>query len=217
MTGGYPVVIKNSGATILYYKVVAVDGLGVTENASGCSAGIRNNATTTIDETVTVPSSQASGAYNLTFVVESFTNNSCTTAGSYFQGTGVLNVKTGAAANIAINGGADQSTTAGTSFNAPLSAVVTDANGNPVANVLVTFNSPSGGAGGTFFATSPGGTCTTASTPGATAVSSCAATTNANGVASSLTFTANAVSGSYVVSATAAGVTGSVGFQEENQ
>ncbi len=36
------------------------------------------------------------------------------------------------AATLAVNGGYGQSTTNGTSFNAPLSVIVTDGNGNPV-------------------------------------------------------------------------------------
>jgi hypothetical protein len=150
----------------------------------------------------------------LTFLVESYTNAACTVAGAYFQGNGTLNVTAGAAANIAVNGGYGQSTTAGTSFSAPLTAVVTDGGGNLVAGVVVTFTSPTGGAGGTFLAAANGGTCLAT---GGVAVSSCTATTNINGVASSLTFTANAVSGSYSVSATATGVTGSAAFEEENQ
>jgi hypothetical protein len=211
---GYPVKITNSSTTAtLYYKVIAVNGLGQTEAVSGCSTGIRNTSTT-IDETVAVPTTQASGTYMLTFLVESYTNAACTVAGAYFQGNGTLNVTAGAAANIAVNGGYGQSTTAGTSFSAPLTAVVTDGGGNLVAGVVVTFTSPTGGAGGTFLAAANGGTCLAT---GGVAVSSCTATTNINGVASSLTFTANAVSGSYSVSATATGVTGSAAFEEENQ
>jgi hypothetical protein len=47
---------------------------------------------------------------------------------------------------------------------------------------------------------------------------SCTAMTGANGIASSLTFTANTVSGTYAVSVTAPAVTGSpLVYEEENQ
>jgi type II secretory pathway pseudopilin PulG len=217
----YPVKITNSTGATLYYKVIAVNGLGQVETASACLT-VTHGTFGSVNETVAAPTNQGSGPYTLDFVVESFTiNNNCGNGGTnaYYQGSGTLNVTSGAAATIAINGGNSQSTTAGTSFNAPLSAVVTDSGGNPVAGVVVTFTSPNGGAGGTFLAVTPGGTCVAAGTTGAVAVSSCTATTNANGVASTLTFTANSVSGSYVVSATApGGLTGSpLAFEEQNQ
>jgi hypothetical protein len=70
-----------------------------------------------------------------------------------------------------------------------LQAKVTDAFGNPVGGVKVTFTAPATGAGGTF-----GGKAT------ATALS------GANGVASAPTFTANTRAGGFTVSASVAGV-----------
>jgi type II secretory pathway pseudopilin PulG len=213
----YPVKITNSTGTNLYYKVFAVNGLYQTEAISACSA-VTHNSSVTINETVATSTTQDSGSYTLDFVVESFTTlnfGTCGGTNAYYQGDGTLTVKVGAASSIAIASGYGQSTTAGSAFNNPLTAVVTDANGNPVAGTIVTFTSPTTGAGGTFLAAANGGTCLAT---GGIAVSSCTATTNANGIASSLTFTANAVSGGYTVSATAAGLTGSpLAYEEENQ
>jgi hypothetical protein len=48
-------------------------------------------------------------------------------------------------------------------------------------------------------------------------VTTCTATTNAAGIASSLSFTANTVIGAYVVQTTTPGVAAPLSFEEENQ
>src|SRR5205823_4560834 len=59
-----------------------------------------------------------------------------------FNATGTA----GAAATIAANSATSQSATAGTAVNSPPSVIVKDANGNPVAQVAVTFT-PAAGSG----------------------------------------------------------------------
>jgi Asp/Glu/hydantoin racemase len=101
-----------------------------------------------------------------------------------------------AATTIAVYSGSPQSATVATAFTNPLVALVTDTYGNPVSGVVVTFTPPGSGASGTF---SGGNT----------------ATTDANGRATSNTFTANTVAGTYNISATASG-TNTVNFSETN-
>jgi hypothetical protein len=91
-----------------------------------------------------------------------------------------LNNVTALPAAIAAFGGTPQSTPVSTAFAAALSAKVTDAGGNPMAGIAVTFTAPASG-------------------PSAT-LSSATATTNASGIAS-VTATANGVAGSYSVTA----------------
>ncbi len=86
----------------------------------------------------------------------------------------------GSAASIAISSGNPQSATTNTLFITPLAVVVSDSFGNPVPAVDVLFTAPSSGQGATL--------------------SSPTATTNASGVAS-VTATANATAGVYVVTA----------------
>jgi hypothetical protein len=94
----------------------------------------------------------------------------------------------GAPAKVAATSGTPQSAPINTAFGAPLVATVTDAGNNPVSGVVVTFTPPASGASGTF----AGGVNT--------------ATTNASGVATSATFTANStVGGPYNVVASATG------------
>ena len=97
------------------------------------------------------------------------------------------------AASIAVSSGSPQSTTVNTAFPAPLKAIVKDAASNPISGVTVTFTAPGGGASGTF----AGGANT--------------AVTDAAGIATSATFTANANAGGFNVSAAAPGA-GSVNF-----
>jgi type II secretory pathway pseudopilin PulG len=219
LTTTFPVVINNTSGsnTTLYYTVAAVNGefsAGESDGPSNSCVGVNRGQGTTINETFVASSSRPSGAYTLGFVVDVYTSRFCFGTPTIYQGDATLNVTT-AAAEIDINSGYGQTATHGTAFASPLTAVVTDGAGNNVAGVLVTFTAPTTGSGGTFLAAANGGTCLAT---GGIAVSSCTATTNANGVASSLTFTAGAVPGIYAVNVTATGVVPSpLVFEEENQ
>src|SRR5439155_829689 len=91
--------------------------------------------------------------------------------------------------SITANAGTPQSTTVNTAFGTVLQALVRDASNNPLSGVSVTFAAPGSGASGTFGA-------------------SATVTTDAEGVATAPTFTANAIPGSYVVTATVGGPSG---------
>ncbi len=96
------------------------------------------------------------------------------------------------ATTVTANTGATpQSALLDTAFAKPLSVTATDAFGNAVGDATVTFEAPASGPGGTF----PG--------PATTAT----AVTNASGVATAPTFTANGTAGSYTVTASAPGTT----------
>ena len=159
--------------------------------ASGTFAGGINTATTNSSGVATAPT---------------FTANS--TAGNYSVFASVAGVSTpatftltnlaGSPASIAVGGGSPQSATVRTAFASRLTAVVRDSGSNPVEGVTVTFSAPATGPSGTF----AGGVNT--------------AQTNASGVAVSEVFTANAVAGSYIVSASAPGVASPVSFALTN-
>lgn len=87
-------------------------------------------------------------------------------------------------ASIEVFSGSGQTATVGEGFGQPLAALVKDAEGAPASGVLVTFNAPPSGPGGSF----AGGVAT--------------AVTDPLGVATSAAFTANQVAGSYGVAAT---------------
>lgn len=95
----------------------------------------------------------------------------------------------GPAGSITPTAGTPQTTTVNTNFATSLQAIVRDASGNPVNNVTVTFTAPSSGASGKF-----GG------------VRTATAQTNASGIATAPTFTADTIAGSYTVSASAPSV-----------
>ena len=87
--------------------------------------------------------------------------------------------------------GTPQSTAINTAFSTPLSASVRDRNNNPLAGALVTFTAPTSGASGSF---SGGSTSTQINS-------------NAAGVATAPTFTANGIGGSFSVMARAGSAT----------
>jgi uncharacterized repeat protein (TIGR01451 family) len=96
---------------------------------------------------------------------------------------------------IQVTGGGSQSTAISTAFGQTLEATVKDSNGNPVSGVTVTFTVPASGASATL--------------------SSPTAVTDANGHAR-VTATANGTVGSYNVTATVAGATGTATFALTN-
>jgi hypothetical protein len=104
-----------------------------------------------------------------------------------------------APASIAASSGTPQSVVISTAF-AALKAAVMDSGGNAVSGATVTFTAPASGASGTF----AGGMATTA------------VITDASGVATAPTFTANATAGSYTVNAKVAGVATPAAFSLTN-
>jgi adhesin/invasin len=106
-------------------------------------------------------------------------------------------ITAGAAASITVFSGAPQATPVSQPFNSLLQAQVKDIAGNPVGGASVGFLAPTSGPSGTF-----AGLATV--------------TTNANGIATAPVLTANNQVGSFVVTATAAGVSGSAAFALTN-
>jgi hypothetical protein len=111
--------------------------------------------------------------------------------------TGITVTAAPAAIVTANPGTTPQSAKVDTAFTTPLTAKVTDAFGNVLSGVNVTFAAPTTGASGSF-----AGTTTVA--------------TNASGVATAPIFTANATAGSYSITATASGVATPAAFAMTN-
>ncbi|HWS71259.1 MAG TPA: hypothetical protein VN605_04065, partial [Thermoanaerobaculia bacterium] len=111
--------------------------------------------------------------------------NATATSGALSANFALTNLATAPAA-IATVAGTPQSTNVNTAFGTALQAKVTDSGNNPLAGVSVTFTAPASGASGTFAASS-------------------IVVTNASGIATAPTFTANGTAGSYnVVASTGA-------------
>ncbi len=121
-------------------------------------------------------------------------NNTLTATSAGLTGSPVTftaSATAGAAATIALNAGSGQSATVGTAVATDPSVLVTDAGGNPVGGVSVTF-AVTGGGGSVV-----GG----------------AATTSASGIATVTSWTLGTTAGANTLSATSAGLGGSpVGF-----
>jgi subtilisin family serine protease len=101
---------------------------------------------------------------------------------------------------ITASSGSGQSATLNSAFSLPLQALVRDGSSNPVVGVTVTFSAPTSGASGSFAGF---GTIATA-------------ITNASGIATTPTFTANGVSGSFNITATVSGASSPAAFSLTN-
>jgi hypothetical protein len=163
-TTGYPTPALSESGTLPANVSFTDDG-----NGNGTLAG--------------TPASTSVGSYSIVFTA--INSNGMSTQSFTFV------VSPGAATNLAVVSGSPQSAVVTTGFANPLVALVTDAMGNPVPGVVVTFNVPGSGASGTF---ANGGVSTTA-------------TTASNGDATSAAFTANTIAGTYHVVASATGTT----------
>ena len=127
--------------------------------------------------------------------------------GTSIWATAPLTMTVGPPATISLNSGSGQSTLVNTGFTNPLVTTVTDAFGNPVSGVSVTFSASASGASGSF------GTCS----GGNPQTYQCVVTTTASGQASAPALTANTKSGStYNVTTAASGVTTPPTFSETN-
>jgi len=104
-------------------------------------------------------------------------------------------ISVSSAAVIGVASGTPQSTTVLAPFAVPLQVSVTDTFGNPLSGVTVTFAAPTSGSSATVSATT--------------------VTTDANGNAS-VTAVANAVAGSYTITASVSGVTPAASFALTN-
>ena len=106
----------------------------------------------------------------------------------------------GSATSLFIVSGNNQHAGPNLAFVSPLRVAILDSQGSPVSNVNVTFTAPGSGASGIFTAT---GTRTMS------------AISDTNGIATTSTFVANALLGSYTVTASANGV-GPINFNLQN-
>ena len=173
-----------------------VSGVLVTFNAptSGASGTFACSGNTAITNSQGIATSQVftantvAGKYTVTATANTLTTN---------PGFALTN-KPGPPASIAATGGTPQTTIVNRAFATNLAATVKDAFGNAVPGATVTFDAPTSGPSGTF----AGGVNT--------------ATTNAQGVATAAAFTANAIAGSYTVTATAGTVSTNPDFALTN-
>lgn len=113
----------------------------------------------------------------------------------------VLTNAAGAPATVTATSGTPQTAQTSAPFTQPLVATVLDSSSNPVSGVAVTFAAPAGGASGTFVS----GTATETDT------------TNASGMATSTTFTANGSTGAYTVTASVAALSTPAVFNLTNR
>jgi len=167
-------------ATVLDASSNPVSGVTVTFTAPGSGAsGTFTTSNTAVTDATGVATANTFTANTKAgpYTVKANISPALTTPASFS-----LTNNAGAPATITATTGSGQSATISTAFATDLQATVLDASSNPVSGVTVTFTAPGSGASGTF---------TTSNT----------AVTNASGVATANTFTANTKTGSYAVTA----------------
>jgi hypothetical protein len=188
---GAPLVAKVIDASGNALTGVTVTFTAPSTGASGSFAGGVNTATTNASGVATSGTFTANGTLGSYTVKASVSG---VTATANFSLTNTL----GPASSTTATSGTAQIGAINSAFAAPLEAIVKDAGGNPVSGATVTFTPPASGARGTF------------------GVGGNIATTNASGVATSGTFTANGTTGSYTVTASVPGVTTTASFSLTN-
>jgi len=148
------------------------------------------NLATSDSSLVTATLAGGSSTYQASGGVATFSNAFVDTAGGYTLGAtdGSLSASTsltvvaGTPSQVDPAAGTPQSSTVGRPYSTNLAVLVTDAYGNPVSGVSVTFAAPPSGATGTF-------------------TGSATVTTGSNGVATAPAFTANTTTGSFTITA----------------
>ncbi len=149
--------------------------------ASATFAGGVNTATTIANGSATSVTVSANGIAGGPYVISA----SATIAGLVKGCNFMLTNTAGPSPTVTVKSGTPQSAVAGMAFAAPLVATVRDNNGNLESGVIVTFTPPGAGASATF----AGGVNT--------------ATSDVNGVATSMVVSANGIlGGPYMVQAT---------------
>jgi subtilisin family serine protease len=148
-------------------------------------AGLQLNSAT--GQISGIPASPATGVL-LTFRVTD-SGSPAQTAMAFFTLT--ITGPGGSPASVIPLSGTPQTTVPSSPFVLPLQVQVRDAGGIPLGGILVTFTAPANGASGVF---------------ASTGIRIATAVTNAQGIAVSPVFSANAIAGTYVVNATAPGV-----------
>jgi len=197
----------------IYYALAAQE-YGASGNAA-CNSTLGNGVSgtctfydvtqgdTDVNCTGTINCFTPSGANGVLSVSSSSYQPAYTaTAGwDFATGIGTVNaynlIKNWPQSGITASSGTPQTTVISTQFAAPLVAKITNASGNPVSGITVTFRAPTSGASGAF-------------------AGSNTATTDASGIATAPAFTANGTTGSYTVVATAPDIVGAANFSLTN-
>jgi hypothetical protein len=179
-----------------------VSGASVTFTApaTGASGTFASNATATETDTTNADGVATSSAFTANAALGAYTVTA-SVAGVIASTNYSLTNTTGPPASVTVSSGTPQTASISTAFAAPLVVTVTDTYANPLSGVTVTFAAPATGASGTFASNSM-------------AIET--DTTNASGIATSSAFSANAMAGSYVVTATVSGVATAANFNLTN-
>jgi alpha-tubulin suppressor-like RCC1 family protein len=171
-----------------------VSGVNVTFTAPASGASLIFAGTSPTTTIATTGSNGQATSPNLTAnSVAGGYNVTATVTGIVTPATFSLINTAGPANSVSVVSGDNQQTAINTTFAKVLVAKVTDANGNGVSGVQVTFTTPASSGASAFFTDGP-------------AMSTYTGTTDASGTVTTAVLTANGIVGSYSVTATVSGV-----------
>jgi hypothetical protein len=171
--------------TTVDFAVATTSGAAATFVGGGATAAVQTGTGGTATSPLLVAGSTV-GTFTVTATVSGVTTPVT------FTLTNVASAPT----TLTVGTGSSQSTELGTTFAVPLAVTVTDTNGNDVVGASVTFSAPHSGPGGVFAGS------------GATVV----VLTDSSGVATAPDFSANQVTGGYIVTASVAGLSSEATF-----
>jgi adhesin/invasin len=193
-----PSATASSGAPLSQQPVIQLkdaQGNNITTAGIVITAGIATGAGTLTNATATTVAGGTATFSGLTITgtVGSFTL-SFSAPGYTPLVSGTIALGAGTASTIALNAGNNQTATVATNVAIPPSVKVTDASGNSVAGVVVTFGVVTAGA---------------QISNGTTTGTTLTVTTNASGIAALTAWTLGAIAQPYTLNATATGLNGS--------
>jgi protocatechuate 3,4-dioxygenase beta subunit len=195
------------GATVAFQLGVNSGGGGSGANASEAGANFVGGSSQATEMT------DAAGVAVSPPIVANGTAGkltaTATTAGMNATATFVLDNLAARPSHLTALGAGRQSTTTGARFRRPLEVKLQTAQGGPVQGASVTFTLGAAGAGAGSGAAAAGASFV----GGATQATE---TTNAKGIATSPTFTANTTAGTFTATATTSGTTSAVSFRLDN-
>ena len=196
---------NDHAATVESIALSSVQGPGASAVSSTPNQAVIGLAASSIASRDTVTITIA-GVTNPTAAGSGYTFEESTSSDPGAMGSPSYSITAATAKSVSIVTGNPQSTTVGTAFPTQMEVNVIDAYGNPVPGETVTFTAPASGPSGTF-----------AACPGTNSTStSCVVTTDSQGDATALPFTANGISGSYQATVSAGTISATPAFSLSN-
>lgn len=184
------------------------DGIGLIASSTGIATHVRADAVDALTQRIALTHDTAGVAAGIAIGVQLFDRPAGLLTAGLVDTAHYSSVKLAqstipsAGSTLEVSGASSQTTAVGMPFPSAMRAIVRDAGGNPVPDVLVTLTAPEEGASATLHAGGESGRTIVAFTDGSGEIT--------------LSATANAIAGCYKVTGTVVGVPGEATFRLRN-